>query len=335
MAKTNYDALLLVSFGGPDRPEAVRPFLENLFRDKPGPPDRIDKAATHYEAIGGASPINMQNRELLRAIVDELRTHGHEMPVYWGNRYWHPMLDDTVRQMAEDEIRHALAFATSAFGSYPSCRQYLEAIEAARESVGETAPKIDKLRLFFNHPRFITAAADRVTEAIDELPEDRRESALLLFTAHNIPQRMADTSPYVDQIRESVRLVAEKLGRSDWDLAYQSGPAEPRSPWLSPRLEDRIVELHKAGKADTLVIIPIGFLSDHMEVLYDLDLQAADLCDELGIVHSRAATVGCHPEFVTMIRELIEERLTDTPDRKAIGQMDTAPDKCRPDCCEA
>ena len=330
----NYDAVLLVSFGGPDRAEDVRPFLEYFFRDKPGPPDRIDKAAAHYEAIGGASPINLQTQELLRTLVGELRTHGHDLPVYWGNRYWHPMLNETVQHMTDDGIQHALAFATSAFGSYPSCREYLEAIEAARISVGEKAPQIDKLRLFFNHPRFITAATERVQEAIDELPEERRPSARLLFTAHNIPQRMADTAPYMEQIEETSRLVAERLGRDDWDLAYQSGPAQPRIPWLSPTLEEKIAELHKTGKTDTLVIIPIGFLSDHMEVIYDLDIKAAGLCEELGIVHSRASTVGCHPEFITMIRELIEERLLDQPERPAIGRLEAAPDTCRADCCK-
>lgn len=351
---SSYDALLLVSFGGPAQPEDVRPFLENIFRDKPMPPgapsltDRIDKAAARYEAIGGASPINLQNQELLRSLVAELRAHGHDLPVYWGNRYWHPMLDEAMQQMADDEVQHALAFVTSAFGSYPSCRQYVEEIEAARSSVGDTTlkstspknsvPKVDKLRLFFNHPRFITAVTQRVADAIRELPEERREAARLLFTAHSIPQRMADTSPYVEQILESSRLVAEQLvtkrfGRTDWDLAYQSGPANPRAPWLSPTLKDRIVELHKTDGVDTLVIIPIGFLSDHMEVIYDLDIEAARLCDELGIVHTRAATVGCHPEFITMIRELVEERLLGQIERPAIGRLAPAPDLCRADCC--
>lgn len=329
----NYDAFLLVSFGGPDRQEDVRPFLENLFRDKPGPPDRIDKAAAHYEAIGGASPINLQNQELLRSVIGELRTHGHDLPVYWGNRNWHPMLVDTMQHMADDGIRRALALATSAFGSYPSCRQYLEDIETARAAVGETAPRVDKLRLFFNHPRFIAAIAGRVADAIEDLPEECRATARLLFTAHSIPQRMADAAPYVEQILESSRLVAERLNRKSWDLAYQSGPTRPRTPWLSPTLEDRVTELHETEKVDTLVIVPIGFLSDHMEVIYDLDIEAAQLCDELEIVHSRAATVGCHPEFITMIRELIEERLLEKPDRLAIGRLGPAPDTCRDDCC--
>lgn len=332
-----YDAFLLVSFGGPDRPEDVTPFLENFFRDKPGPPDRIEKAAARYEAIGGASPINLQNQELLRFIVNELRTHGQDLPVYWGNRYWHPMLDETVQQMAEDGIQHALAFATSAFGSYPSCRQYLEAIQAAQATVGDAAPKIDKIRLFFNHPRFIKAMTDRVADAILQLPEERRKSARLLFTAHNIPQQMADTAPYVEQIREASRLVAEQLEpkQADWDLAYQSGPANPRSPWLAPTLEEKIVELHEKEQVETLVIVPIGFLSDHMEVIYDLDIEAARLCEKLGILHARASTVGCHPELVMMIRELIEERQVRQTDRlSALGRLGPPPHTCGPDCCK-
>jgi ferrochelatase len=317
-----YDALLLLSFGGPERAEDVLPFLENVLRGKNVPHERMLEVAGHYHHFGGKSPINAQSRALIAALECELKTHGPALPIYWGNRNWHPMLADTLRQMRDDGIGRALAFATSAFGSYSGCRQYREDIEKAREAVGPGAPEIHKLRTFHNHPGFIQAMADRVRSALSRIPEDRRAAAPLVFTAHSVPLSMAETSPYVAQLEESCRLVSQAVGHAG-TLVYQSRSGPPAQPWLAPDVCDYIRELHAAGGLADLILAPIGFLSDHMEVLYDLDTEAAALCRELGVALFRAATVGVHPAFVSMIRELILERMEDR----------ASCDACGPDCC--
>jgi protoporphyrin/coproporphyrin ferrochelatase len=317
-----YDALLVVSFGGPDREEDVIPFLENVLRGKNVPRERMLEVAGHYLHFGGKSPINGQNRALIAALEAELTAHGPALPVYWGNRNWHPMLADTLRQMRADGIRRALAFATSAFGSYSGCRQYREDIERAGADIGPGAPEIHKLRTFHNHPGFIDAMTDRVQTALLRIPDERRAAAPLVFTAHSIPLSMAETSPYVAQLEESCRLVSQAVGHAG-TLVYQSRSGPPAQPWLAPDVCDYIRKSHAGGGLTDLVLAPIGFLSDHMEVVYDLDTEAAALCRQLGVNLSRAATVGRHPAFVSMIRELILER---TEDR---ARCDT----CRPDCC--
>ena len=235
----SYDALLIVSFGGPEGPDDVLPFLENVTRGRNIPRDRLMEVAEHYHHFGGISPINGEIRGLLGKLVQELNANGPHLPVYWGNRNWHPMLGDVVEQMADDGVRHALAFVTSPFGSYSSCRQYREDIARARAEVGERAPQIDVIRRFYNHPGFIEAVADRATAALAELPDDRRAAAHLLFTAHSIPTVMASTGPYEAQLREACRLVAEALGRDSqagapWQLAFQSRSGPPSQPWLEP-----------------------------------------------------------------------------------------------------
>jgi ferrochelatase len=300
-----YDALLLLSFGGPEREEDVLPFLENVLRGKNVPRERMLEVAEHYYHFGGKSPINDQNRALIAALEALLRKQGPNLPVYWGNRNWHPLLADTLRQMQGDGVRRALAFATSAFGSYPGCRQYLEDIDRARAEVGEGAPEIQKLRTFHNHPRFIEVMVARVQAALDQVPANSRDTARLVFTAHSIPAGMAETSPYVSQLEEACRLVAEPFGR-DAVLVYQSRSGPPAQPWLGPDICEHIRKLHAEGVTE-LVIAPIGFLSDHMEVVYDLDTEAAALCRELGIHMVRAGTAGGHPLFVEMIRDLILE----------------------------
>lgn len=326
-----YDALLLISFGGPEREEDVMPFLENVLRGRNVPRERMLEVAGHYRHFGGKSPINGQNRELIAALEREFGARGPALPVYWGNRNWHPMLVDTLRKMQIGGVRRALALVTSAFGSYSGCRQYLEDIERAREAVGPGAPEIHKLRTFHNHPTFIEATVDRVHVALDRIPADKRQSARLVFTAHSIPASMAAASPYVPQLEDACRLVAEALGVPGV-LVYQSRSGPPNQPWLEPDIGAFIRQLHAGGGVTDLVLAPIGFLSDHMEVVYDLDTEAAALCTELGINMVRATTVGSHPLFISMIRELVLER-TAGGERRSLGSMGPACDFCDPGCC--
>jgi ferrochelatase len=326
-----YDALLLHSFGGPERKDDVVPFLENVLRGKNVPRERMLDVAEHYYHFGGKSPINGQNRALIAALESELRAQGPALPIYWGNRNWHPMLADALRQMRADGVRRALAFATSAFGSYSGCRQYREDVERARAEIGPGAPEIHKLRTFHDHPGFIRAMADRVREALGRIPDSRRAAAPLLFTAHSIPLSMAETSPYVAQLEESCRLVSQAVGHAGV-LVYQSRSGPPTQPWLEPDVCDYISRLHAGGTPVDVVLAPMGFLSDHMEVVYDLDMEAAGLCRKLGVNLSRAATVGVHPAFVSTIRELILERM-EGRERRCLGTLSAGCDICGPDCC--
>ena len=321
-----YDAILLVAFGGPERPADVIPFLENVLRGRNVPRERMLEVAEHYYHFGGVSPINQQMRELVALLEAELREQGPRLPVYWGNRNWAPMLGDTVRKMRDDGVRRAAAFVMSAYSSYSGCRQYLEDIARAREAAGEGAPEIDKLRLFYNHPGFIEPVTERVREALAKLP-----NASLVYTAHSVPVSMAATSQYEAQLKEACRLVSEKLERQDWRLVYQSRSGPPSQPWLGPDISEYLRELHAAGVRD-VVVAPIGFISDHMEVLYDLDTEARALCGELGLHFVRAATVGNDPAFVSMIRELVLERMGELPARW-LGNGGPSSDVCEPDCC--
>lgn len=329
----DYDAILLVSFGGPEGPDDVLPFLENVLRGKNVPRERMLEVAEHYDHFGGVSPINEQCRDLIAVLEPELSGHGINLPVYWGNRNWTPYLTDTVREMAEAGVKRALAFVTSSSSSYSSCRQYLEDIEGARSAVGDDAPVIDKIRVFYNHPDFVGANADQVRVALDEIPEDRRGEARLAFTAHSIPNSMSDSCNYVKQLLETSRLVSESLGVSSdrWRLVYQSRSGPPQVPWLEPDICDHLRSLHASDVQD-VVVVPIGFLSDHMEVLFDLDEEARQVCAEIGLNMARAGTVGVHPQFVSMIRKLIEERLHGQ-EKTAIGQYEAGPNACPLDCC--
>ncbi|MFW6050763.1 MAG: ferrochelatase [Myxococcota bacterium] len=327
-----YDAVLVVSFGGPEKREDVVPFLEHVVEGKGVPEARLEEAAERYYRFEGKSPINDQTRKLVEALRDELSGRGIELPVYWGNLHWHPFLEDTVRKMREDGVQRALAFVTSAYSSYASCRKYLDAIREAREQVGEGAPEIEKLRAFYNHPGFIEPMAERVQDALRKIPEPRRDSARIAFTAHSIPVPMAEASAYVEQLEEACRLVAERVGTEKWQLVYQSRSGRPDEPWLEPDVLDHLEALADIGVQD-VVIAPIGFVSDHMEVLWDLDVEAIRLCEELGLQVVRAGTVGTHPEFVAMIRELIQERRGEVQKRRALGTHGPPKDACPPDCC--
>ena len=324
-----YDAFLLVSFGGPEGPDDVMPFLRNVTRGRGVPEDRLAAVAEHYYAFGGVSPINQQCRDLLVAVRADFAASGLSLPAYWGNRNWSPYLADTVRDMAADGVRRAVAFVTSAYSSYSSCRQYLDDIERARAAVGPGAPRIDKIRRFFNHPGFIEPFADHARAALASLPGDVREDAHLVFTAHSIPVAMAEASGpsggrrYVAELTEAARLIAERLGGTHpWTLAYQSRSGPPSQPWLEPDVRDHLAELAKSGTL-AVVVIPVGFVTDHMEVRHDLDLEAAHAADALGLAFARAATPGMHPCFVSMITELVRERLA--------GPWPS--DTCPADCC--
>jgi protoporphyrin/coproporphyrin ferrochelatase len=329
----NYDAILILSFGGPEQPEDVMPFLENVLRGKNVPRERMLEVAEHYYHFGGKSPINEQNRQLIAALKVELAQHGPPLPVYWGNRNWHPMLADTMRQMKAEGVRHALAFVTSAYSSYSSCRQYREDIGRAQREVGEDAPTVDKIRVFYNHPGFVEAIVDSVRHALAKIPQERRGAAQLIYTAHSIPLTMAQSCDYEQQLHETAELVATELGHDQWRLVYQSRSGPRAQPWLEPDILDYLHDLAPpAGPAD-VIIAPIGFVSDHMEILFDLDTQAAALCAKLGLPMVRAKTVGTHPRFVRMIRELICERLSESGNRPALGGFGPRPDVCAPGCC--
>ncbi len=329
----NYDAILLVSFGGPEGPDEVMPFLENVLRGRNVPRERMLEVAQHYYDFGGKSPINDQNRQLIAALRAELARHQVDLPVYWGNRNWHPLLADTMRQMKSDGVGRALAFVTSAYSSYSSCRQYREDIARAREATGEGSPVVDKIRAFYNHPGFVEANADRLRQALAKISDDRRDAAHLIYTAHSIPLAMAQSCAYEKQLDETARLVAEDTRRKTWQRVYQSRSGPPSQPWLEPDILDHLRKIKAQGGSRDIVVSPIGFVSDHMEIVFDLDTQAAGLCAELGLKMVRAETVGTHPRFIQMIRELIEERLDPGQPRLALGTMGPVPDTCPADCC--
>jgi len=329
-----YDAVLLVSFGGPERMDDVMPFLANVVRGRNVPPERLQQTAAHYAHFGGQSPLPAQTRALVAALEQELQAHGPRLPVYLGNRNWHPFLADTLRQMAADGVTRALAFFTSAYGSYSGCRQYLENIAAARAEVGAQAPEVDKLRAFYNHPGFVEPLVELVGEALGRIEAPRRDAARLVFTAHSLPKALAAASPYEAELRETAGLVAGRLGRPEFALVYQSRSGPPGQPWLEPDIVEHLRALASQGVKD-VVVAPIGFLSDHMEVVYDLDTDARARALELGLNLVRAATVGTHPRFVRMIRELVVERIEDAALRPALGVRGPAPDECAPGCCLA
>jgi ferrochelatase len=343
-----YDALLLLSFGGPEGPDDVMPFLRQVTRGRDIPEARLMEVAEHYHHFGGVSPINEHNRELLRALQTRFAQGPRPLPVYWGNRNWHPFVAETVANMKADGVRRALAFATSAYSSYSSCRQYLQDLEAAREHVGEGAPEIDKIRTFHNHPRFIEAQVSRIQDAMGVRIQDAtgdlgsgNARIHFVFTAHSIPARMAETSAYESQLRDTCSLVMARmmdghaLGRDDlsWELAFQSRSGPPSVPWLEPDVLDALRNLAMREPGCRVVVVPVGFLSDHMEVMYDLDIEAQALARELGLAMIRVPTVGNHPEMVEMIVELVQERFDQAAPRRALGTMAPGHDRCSPECC--
>jgi protoporphyrin/coproporphyrin ferrochelatase len=296
----SFDALLVVSFGGPEKKEDVLLFLENVLRGRGVPRERMLEVAEHYYHFDGRSPINDQNKALIAALEQEFKSHGEKMPIYWGNRNWYPLLPDTLKQMQADGVRRAAAFVTSAFGSYSGCRQYREDIARAQQETGTEAMVIEKLNNFWDRDEFIAAMTERVQSAMAEVPNAEQ----LIFTAHSIPMTMADASPYVRQLKEASARVAAACGMSNWTLVYQSRSGPPTQPWLAPDICEHLRAQHAAG-LQRVIICPIGFMSDHMEVLYDLDTEARDLCAEIGLKMARAGTAGAHPKVIGMIRDMV------------------------------
>ncbi len=309
-----HDAILLLSFGGPEGPDDVIPFLENVTRGRGVPRERLAEVAEQYELFGGVSPINDQNRSLLDALRSELVRRDIDLPVHWGNRNWDPFVEDTMATLAADGHRRVLALATSAYSSYSACRQYLEDIERARACVGDGAPQVDKIRPYWNHPGFLDATVDRIRTAVADAPDCSR----LVCTAHSIPISMASTSDYESQLRHVGGHVAAALGLDEWDLVFQSRSGPPQVPWLGPDIVDHLETLATGG-VDAVVVAPIGFVSDHMEVQFDLDTQAAEAAERLGMTMVRAPTVGTHPTFVSGLVDLIEMHLAGGGDACAAG----------------
>jgi ferrochelatase len=327
----SYDAILVVGFGGPEKKEDVMPFLENVTRGRNIPRERLEEVAEHYYQYDGVSPINQQARDLLEVLIPALQEAGVTQPVYWGNRNWHPMLEDTVAQMKQDGVEKVLGLVLAGYSSYSSCRQYREDMYRAGEESGWEASQFDKIRVFFNHPDFVEANADHVKQAAEPF---NGEPYHLVFTAHSIPNSMSDNCNYQLQLTEASRLVAEAVGVDDWKLVYQSRSGRPQDPWLDPDICDYLKD-YSTNDVKNVVILPIGFLSDHMEVMFDLDEEAQEVCAEVGLKMQRAATVGLHPKFIKMLVELIQERTGQIESKQAIGQFGPNHDVCPLDCCPA
>jgi len=322
-----FDALMVLSFGGPEGPDDVRPFLENVTRGRGVPPERLDEVAQHYLHFGGVSPINALNRAIIEAVRTEFDAHGIDLPIYFGNRNWHPFVEDTVAEMAGDGVRNALVFATSAWGGYSGCRQYHEDLARARDTVGAEAPALTKLRQFYDHPLAVAAAADAITAARADLPDDVRDGARVVFTAHSIPIR-ADAadgptdlggSLYSRQVGEACALVAAAAGVDDYDRVWQSRSGPPQVPWLEPDIVDHLDDLHARG-VEAVIVVPIGFVSDHLEVVWDLDTEARDHAAALGMGYVRAATIGTDPRFAQLVRVLVQE-MTDGASAQRLGAL--------------
>jgi ferrochelatase len=354
----SYDAFLLLSFGGPEGPGDVLPFLENVTRGRGVPPERLAAVAEHYDAVGGVSPINAQCREMLKSIAAAFAETGIDLPLYWGNRNWDPFLADTVRQLKADGVRRAIAFATSAYSSYSSCRQYLDDIDRAVAEAGDGAPRIDKIRPYYARAGFTGPFAASVEAALAELPAGARDGARLVFTAHSVPLGMAASSGsvsagtfvpstvvpgavggrYAAELREASRLITERVrGSHPFDLVFQSRSGPPGMPWLEPDVNDHLAALAKGTQANGeplpegappgVVVVPVGFVSDHMEVVHDLDVEAAQTAASLGLPFARAKAPGLTPEFAAMVAELVAERIA-----SADGADDLA-NFCPADCC--
>jgi ferrochelatase len=352
---TPFDALLLVSFGGPEGPDDVLPFLENVTRGRGVPRERLLAVAEHYQRFGGVSPINAQCRALIEALAEDFAQAGLDLPIYWGNRNWQPMLADTLATMTRDGVRHAAVFVTAAYSSYSSCRQYREDLAAAlaspqvRDAVadsGNRPPRLAKLRAYFNHPGFAMPMARAALTALADLPERVRNTSELLFVTHSIPTANAETAgpdgdAYVRQHRDLARWIADEIARETgvsrpWELVFCSRSGSPTVPWLEPDVDDYLTSSHAAGVPGA-VLVPIGFISDHMEVIYDLDVQAMDTARGLDMPVVRAATVGTDPDFVALIRGLVLERAAvesgQQVARRSVGGLGPSHDVCPVGCC--
>jgi ferrochelatase len=312
------EALLVLGFGGPEGHDDVMPFLLNVTRGRGIPPERLEEVAEHYHHFDGVSPINEQNKALVAALEGELAAVGIDMKIYWGNRNWAPYVEDAWRQMADDGVQHAYVLATSAYASFSGCRQYHEDVARARVALesdpgAPTGPTAEKLPHYFDAPGFVQANAEALAAAIASLPEGLRDGARLVATAHSIPNAMASVAgpqggAYEAELMAAAQAVVDAAapGRS-FDLVWQSRSGPPSVPWLEPDVNDHLRALAENGE-QAVVVFPVGFISDHLEVIWDLDNEAEETAGELGLAFARAATAGTHPAFVTSLRELLEER---------------------------
>ena len=304
-----FDAVLMIAFGGPTKPEEIRPFLANVLQGVPVPPGRLDEVAHHYEEVGGRSPINELTFRQAKALAELLDREGPRLPVYVGMRYWHPLASETVEQMMRDGVRRAVGIVMAAHDSgAASWGKYVNVVTKALEAAGPVAPRVEYAPACSNHPDFIAAMAEQIRLQLEAIPSERRDGTRLVFTAHSIPTSVAAVSPYVQQLQESCRLVAKVLGRARWSLAYQSRSGDPRQPWLEPDVSDVLRELSAEG-CRSVVLAPIGFVCDHVEVLFDLDLEAKALADSLGIELRRASTVNDHPLYIRALADMVRQRV--------------------------
>ena len=316
-----FDALLLLSFGGPEGPEQVMPFLENVTRGRGIPRERLESVAEHYLHFGGVSPINGINRELISAIEAELAHRGETLPVYSGNRNWEPYVEDAVAAMRDNGIRRAAVFSTSAWGGYSGCAQYQEDIARGRAAAGPDAPELVKLRQFFDHPLLIAMFSDAIADAAATLPADLRDDARLVFTAHSIPLRAANRCGpdlYERQVGHTAALVAAAAGYREYDQVWQSRSGPPQVPWLEPDVGDHLTTLAANGTR-AVIVCPIGFVADHIEVVWDLDSELAEQAAEAGIAFARASTPNASPRFAQLVVDLIDELRLDRPAQRVAG----------------
>ena len=344
----NFDALLVLSFGGPEGNEEVVPFLENVTRGRGIPRERLEVVGEHYYHFGGVSPLNALNREIIDHLEVELKKRGHNLPVYFGNRNWHPFASETAEKMSQDGVRKVAVFATSAWGGYSACRQYDEDIQRMREHLAEQGlPDIEftKIRQFFDHPKFVAEMAAAVTEVWGQVPEEKKESTRLLFTAHSVPVAhdnvggaVGDKNLYSRQVAEASRLVAARAGISDYDLVWQSRSGNPRTPWLEPDIIDHTTDIHHNEGIDTVVVCPIGFISDHMEVIWDLDSELQKAAEEMGVKVLRTRTAGPTPRFAEMVVDLIDEleqgREWETSGSVTVQGCTVNGEPCAAGCCD-
>lgn len=343
----DFDALLVLSFGGPEGNEEVVPFLENVTRGRGIPRERLKVVGEHYFHFDGVSPINRLNKEIIANVEAELAHRGIELPVYFGNRNWHPFGSEAAEQMAKDGVRNALVFATSAWGGYSACRQYDEDIQAMRAHLSDNnLPEIrfTKLRQFYDHPKFVEQMAQSLKDALAKIPEEKKDATRVLFTAHSVPNAHdevggaeGDKHLYSRQVAEASRLVAEAAGVESYDLVWQSRSGSPHVPWLEPDVVDHTREIHNSG-VEAIAVCPIGFISDHMEVIWDLDTELQQACDELGIVLERAATASPEPSFAALVVDLIEEhtngRKPESLGRVTVQGCTVNGEPCSPGCCD-
>ncbi|HIV56674.1 MAG TPA: ferrochelatase [Candidatus Stackebrandtia faecavium] len=345
----SYDAILLSSFGGPEGQDDVLPFLRNVTRGRDIPDARLEKVAHHYRQFGGISPINQQNRHLKSALQEALARAGLDLPVYWGNRNWAPYLDEALTQAAEDGVRTLLAIPTSAYSSYSSCRQYREDWADALEASGlQQSLQIDKVRQFFSHPGFIQPFIDGVRTGVAEAMQAGHDYSNIevLFSTHSIPTDDAarsgaglftdvDGGGYAAQhLAVTAKVITEAAPGISWQLVYQSRSGTPSQPWLVPDINDALEALE--GRTAVL-IVPLGFVSDHIEVLWDLDTEACGTAARLGLWVTRTPTPGTHPDFVHALVDMVQERITGRPTQQRANTTTIGPwfDVCRPGCCES